>query len=536
MSPQSNSQSQEPPRRPVRPEWKGACDSLPPGGYLVEPGDRFIRGQLVVTGARGEIEDVIRGVIDALPSARGLPQWQIQEVDLGFLSGLAPPGGAGGPSGGPEEPPGEKPGTGSRFTDAQRADLVTRVYQLPDEDMLDQTIAAFYDGAIFLGFRVYAEPNYLISTPDVSDDIAGSSGCIEGGPAVPGVSITVPGTTTSEDLFWEQWAFGKEGLDFKPLKKPGGKNVRVAVFDTSPFPSPGKWHIPWLEKSDLDLCVSHPVPLAHTRMKDVDRDYSDHGLFVASLVHAVARKSDIRLIRVLNDQNLGEVVTLVKALRDVLWLDSGKGDHWLKGTVVNLSLGRRDKGESPQQATLNNVRNHIARLDRALFGGALSTGARIPVVGLESVLHGAYKAGAIIVAAAGNDSKGGLQPARAPASHPFVIGVAGHNIHQERSNFSNKGDIGAPGGDSSAHPHLIGSDGKVVDPNFWLIGLSMRSEPDHGYMYWMGTSFAAPLVSGLAARFLSEGVEPKDVRGAIRGAGKDSTDGDLGYKKAKVKP
>lgn len=532
MSKLSRPQSQEPQDQFVQPEQKGTCDSLPPGDfpspveYAMKRGDRFVPDQFIVTGVTGDIERVVA----RLPTQyRDLPQLQVRQIDLSILGRLSPPGREGEPSEEPGEGSSGEPEIRLRYQENRLANLVTRVYRLPENVALGDAISEFHENAITEDVGVYAEPNYLIGNPD----IAGNPGCIEGGPAGPG-TITGGG----QQDFLEQWAFGCKGIGLRaPPKKPGGKGVRVAVFDTSPFSGPGKWRIPWIEPH-LDLCVSHPQPLVHMRPEGDVVDYRDHGLFVASMVHAVARLSDIHLIRVLNEHNLGDLGTLVKALCDFLLADSQRRGGSLDRTVLNLSLGLRNE-PGHRWPWLNKMKGDMETLDQVLqFVRMPPLDKEIPVVCLETVLAIARRSGAIVVAAAGNESDVNPQtvvPPMIPASYPFVIGVAGHNYDQGRSNFSNKGDIAAPGGDRREPPPLFTAAGKAADPKRWLIGLSMHKAQVDGYMYWMGTSFAAPLVSGLAARILGKPTPPGYVRAQIETDADPHPDANLGHKKAKVK-
>ena len=147
---------------------------------------------------------------------------------------------------------------------------------------------------------------------------------------------------------------------------------------------------------------------------------------------------------------------------------------------------------------------------------------------LDLTITRAYEMGAIIVAAAGNDSAPTLdepnktaQEMQIPASHEKVYGVMATNTKGERSCYSNKGDVSAPGGqggrvtveksDGTTEEQPCESrastwntnldpcpDNDIANCEYGLISLGQtRYGPQ--YMLWSGTSFAAPLVSGLAA-------------------------------------
>jgi hypothetical protein len=461
-------------------------------------GERFVPNQIVITGPPGAIDNIVGNVRNTFP---GLSQYPIQEIDLGTLRELLDTERDRQPS----ADSGEEPGTECGLIADKLAGMVTRVYRLPEGVQVDQAIEEFY-GQAPSSDGVYAEPNYIIGNPD----IGGLSGCIEGGPAGAG------GPGTGKTKFWDQWAFQQVGIGLLPRKGPFlGKGTRVVLFDTSPFDKPGRWHIKWHDTKGvhpLRICVSHPQPLAGEELADLNEDYRDHGLFGASLVHAVAPQSEIHLIRVLNRDNRGDLGTLVKALCDYMLQNRKAGKINLENTVLNLSLGLNGYVDA-KHPRLRQVADHLRTADATLrFIRDSTEDDEIPVVYLQIVLGIACLAGAVIVAAAGNQSdQNQVKEMMIPASYQSVIGVAGHNYDQARSSFSNKGQIAAPGGDLPPDP-----DDNIINPNDWLIGLSMKSEPDQGYMYWMGTSFAAPLVAGEAALDLGKGNSPGHVKNAIK--------------------
>jgi hypothetical protein len=477
------------PGRPVRPMWRGGCDSLPPGADVAQEGDRFIRNQIVVTGPRTQVRSVLGDMPDIFPDP------PIAEIDLGELGGLLRAGQS-------SEESGKEPGMGARYLGDAQNELVIGIYRLPEGRTVEEVIERLRNEPSVRDAGIYVEPNYLTG---------GSRGCIEGGPA----GIGVPGG--GQTAFWQQWALDDHGIDLEVLgAQAPGQEIRVAVFDTSPFIAPGGWRIPWIHPF-LDLCVSHPEPLAYVMPEVPGDDYSDHGLFVSSLVHAIAPLSDIHLIRVLNEHNLGDLGTLVLALDRFMRAEIRRAGT-LARAVFNLSLGlNADPGV--EGSWLLGIRDYIKALDGSRgFERANFREGDLPVVYLEETLDLAQEGGATVVAAAGNESNATPPPMgpnilgpEIPASYPSVIGVAGHNVDQKRSSFSNAGDIAAPGGNGPPNEPPLDDDGNIRNPCDWLIGLSMRSAPVDGYMYWMGTSFATPLVAGRAARILGSGGLPGNV-------------------------
>jgi subtilisin family serine protease len=144
---------------------------------------------------------------------------------------------------------------------------------------------------------------------------------------------------------------------------------------------------------------------------------------------------------------------------------------------------------------------------------------------LYSLLKCADDHGAIIVAASGNDSaqQPTQKPPQAPASFDIVIGVGASNYQGRYSCFSNRGDVLAPGGDNynapncELKPYAELSLDEIRRSN--IVGYVKEISPKTNYAYWKGTSFAAPLVSGLATLLLEETkCNPDLVKNIIRTA------------------
>ena len=175
----------------------------------------------------------------------------------------------------------------------------------------------------------------------------------------------------------------------------------------------------------------------------------------------------------------------------------------LHGAVINLSLGVL----KPANPNTPDRPSAAAQLTDAINTQLASLEADQ----IESLLTSVYIAdsqGIIVVAAAGNDSWQGPAPLppQLPAAYPFVIGVAGSNADRQRACFSNWGDVSAPAGDGA--PQTCANNVQTCTGNCAsaLISLvDLRSDYPSGYAYWSGTSFATPLVTGLAALTLEAG-------------------------------
>jgi len=406
------------------------------------------------------------------------------------------------------------------FPATSYSDLTVRLYETnaPVKDTIEE-IYKVKDSAS----PVFADPNYAL-TADLWG-VGGDSWSTES---------PIPGTVDDGNkLFWEQWAFGEKGISLfadalatQRTVKHKGKGMRVGIFDTSPFtgivedftPVP----IPWMLRETLNLQVSHPFDTFVTPSLLYDKDCSNHGLFVAGLVHAVAPASEIHLIRALNKSAMGDLFTLIQALHWAIkqWWDT------LDNTIINLSLGVR----RATAADLPGTKDQILALINSMGTSYVSPSAdEIPIMALETILGIALGRGAVIAAAAGNSSHDVVvpKPAQIPACYPDVIGVAASNIERQQSCYSNNGDVIAPGGDgarvgaSSCEPNNQACVSFAGDCPYGLISLVDEPYSPSGYAYWVGTSFATGLVSGLAALLRENGTTPPNVRGAVMASVKD---------------
>lgn len=487
------------PARPGLPEpVRVACQgpSIPGGPsipFAAAEGDYFVERQIVVVGLREEIARVL----EAIPE---LQLERISSTDLGRLSQWAPERLRRRKSIGP-------------FPLERLADLSFDVYELPAGGRVDvgealKRILEVSEGLRKdrrLRFGVLAEPNYLIGRAPVA--VSGDPNSVEGSP------VSASGGLAPSDLFWQQWAFvGKQGIALftdpsaaRRTSRYSGKGVLVGVFDTSPFPEPGGYRFTGWITPTLTLCVSHPTPVVAVSSPQAFIDVRDHGLFVSSLVHAVAPSAEIHLIRVLNAQNQGDLATLVRSLIGFLGFAADRSQ--LDDAVINLSLGVQ---VPPDLSAVGLPADLYGRLQA--IGGP--SGWRGEAAALEAVIDLASAIGVVVVAASGNDSDAARAiPAQVPARLPTVLGVAASNDRGGRACFSNAGDVAAPGGEGAppCRPEEIAS--CSGDCPLALIGLSLSSPT--GFVYWNGTSFAAPLASGVAALALEEmppGTSSEDVR------------------------
>ncbi|HZD10863.1 MAG TPA: S8/S53 family peptidase [Candidatus Binatia bacterium] len=521
------------------------AQTLPPGSQLPEvvlrPGQHLVTGQIVVSGGANDIDRVLRDERGEL--VLGLRQ--VTTTTLDYLGEFPLPGDGGDIR---QQTQGKRLRTSDPLTGRWqqlsnlRIDLYEFTEATPPLDKTLQQIAAIVESRQGdLEFGVVAEPNYVTGF-----EISGDPWGVEGSPwGVEGSSNAGSGTANTSyasDLFWTQWAL--QPLPGINLLAPGalpmaralesdGNGVQVAVFDSSPFDDEGGYQfVDWgpPEVNPLTLTVSHPVTLPisefdSARPEEEKGRLADHGLFVSGLVYAVAPASDIHLIRILNDDGQGTLQAFIEALN--IYMRERLGDQGsLQNTVINLSLGTAepDNEELPQEA-----RDAIESMLKSSGLTSIATGGT-PVFSLEIPMIIANRYGATIVAASGNDSAEAsvALPAQLPAAYPLVVGVEAGNKVPRRSCYSNEGDLLAPGGGGGSGERGEGtpeSDGKGCLPTHMMCEkadcrygvISYALKTTRGFAFWVGTSFATPLVSGLAADVIqgNTAFSPGDVQAAL---------------------
>jgi hypothetical protein len=383
-----------------------------------------------------------------------------------------------------------------------------------------------------LQYDIVADPNYLTRLSDFTSDPCalpgdpgGSGGHPFGGPGT--FDPKVYDIHKSKEAFKTQWAFGPDGINLSSISSTGltGDDVRVGVFDTSPY----RISFPFVKR----VGEAFPSPLWFPNWDAGGTTMvSNHGLFVAELIHGIAPQSSIQLVRVLNEDGCGELWVLNKGLeayksRMSAWTEK------LDKTVINMSLGIRlltpeeDDDTGSEQDSPGSAENDSGPEEEPADTTAEAMGdENEDLETLKTLIDDAHDMGAIIIASAGNDSPGQDEsggtidpmPMLVPASYPNVLGVAAIDNLKNRSCYSNSGDIAAPGGgggqslldptdscvsraDTWDQPDGPNGGAPCTDPEtcaYIVISLGVTSYGEQ-YIGWSGTSFAAPLVSGMAA-------------------------------------
>jgi hypothetical protein len=439
--------------------------------------------------------------------------------------------------------------------------LATNLYTVTSALTFPETLQIINEVAVSEDKAVIAQPNRIVASPlgidadplgidaDAAGIVAGPLGIdadplgIDADPlgidADP-IHAQLPG----EAVFgaWNQWALaGDHGISLygesagPPRRNPAadgtyGDGIAVFIFDTSPFPTPGEQSV-----MGRQLCVYTPALV--NEITPGNANVAEHGYFAAGLVRFVAPNSQLHLVRVLNEEGVGDIFSFIVVLNDVMHV---RGD--MSKSVVNLSLSLRDFEDEETADELSLSDDAVTKLLEKLpaeYEDFILGNEVAPA--LELLMKEAYSEGAVITAAAGNNSDLDAfpqidVPTGIPATMTTTVGVAASNIHGDRSCFSNQPEIGllAPGGDGVFRGPEVGptlsdaeresacrypfawrptgyecpnSDTSAYDCKYTLTSVVTPATSAAGFAHWLGTSFSTPLVSGIASLMLDAGLD-----------------------------
>ena len=238
-------------------------------------------------------------------------------------------------------------------------------------------------------------------------------------------------------------AAGKPDADVDAVEAWGGgetigAGITVAVLDTG------------VASDNPDIAVKVDARKNFSTAATGEDKYG-HGTHVAGIIAATKDAVGVtgvcpgcRILdgKVLNDSGSGSTSSIANG---IAWAVS------LKAQVINMSLGQRVSSRT-----------------------------------LEAAVNDAWRAGAVIVAAAGN---GGTQSKIYPGAYPNVIAVAATDNKDAKASFSTYGkwvDVAAPG---------VSVYSTFPNGDFQLATQNGRA---HGYDIASGTSMASPVVAGVA--------------------------------------
>jgi hypothetical protein len=240
---------------------------------------------------------------------------------------------------------------------------------------------------------------------------------------------------------------------------------------------------------------AHLLDLANVVLPDHDYVMSDHGLFIAGIIHALAPAARLHLVEVLNPYGVGTLESIARG-----FVAAARAAQAGQKVLVNASLFL--DVARPDERSLK----ALARRD-PFWASFPREELDTTVAPLREICRFLQGQRAQVVAAAGNDGAGGFHPAaRVPAAFPEVLGVGALDHTEAAADYSNLADdpvtdgLAVFGGDKRA-------DG-FSDPVHGMLGVYIGSFPDGapntlGWARWAGTSFATPLVTGALAGLLS---------------------------------
>ncbi len=240
----------------------------------------------------------------------------------------------------------------------------------------------------------------------------------------------------------------------------------------------------------------------------------DHGLSVAGLVRDVAPRARIRMIRVLNEFGGGDLYSLFACLTDLeRELVTGR----VRRLIINLSLTIM-----PDMRRLPYIWFEHRQWPTTQLGGVMRVLHHIEE-GLRLLFESLAAQGALIVAAAGNDSVYAHQrgqpprPPRAPARYESTLSVTAVNSKFAPAIFANAANV--PPIDAGVAT-LGGDSYGAVDSSGWpdaVRGLYISSifpngvQNTTGWADWSGTSMSTPIISGLASHLMSQGWSASNI-------------------------
>lgn len=249
----------------------------------------------------------------------------------------------------------------------------------------------------------------------------------------------------------------------------------------------------------------------------------DHGLFVAGIIRDLAPDAQVECIRVLNDWCVGTVQGIIEQLAGILKRVEVEGDLFKKDVVVNLSLVIPDDADI-QMAGI--IKQHLPFIRENLF------------IAMEALADRDI----IFAASAGNEGDQRFQASttRPDALYPAafanttdkrlrrsfnIIPVGAVDKDGDVTGYScypGDGGVATYGGDVPGKDNLRKDGNRITIKDLTaldaVIGVYTSlsypalyyKDPDptypapnaHGWAYWVGTSFATPVASAVAARAL----------------------------------
>jgi hypothetical protein len=271
----------------------------------------------------------------------------------------------------------------------------------------------------------------------------------------------------------------------RTLLGPDGKLQEVHYDDDVDQPIPGVW------------------PGGYIQAEDHDYEMTDHGLFVAGIIHSIAPQAKIHLFQVLNRYGVGDLQSIAQALQMI------QNDHETfpkDRLLINLSLTINiplEKAHGKNDTMLQKIMKNKAWSERQ---GQI----------IERICNSLYARGSKVIAAAGNQGKNQYRPrACYPAAFESVLGVGALPKSEKpdpvtkkfhATSYSNRSDrpertgITTLGGEEGEEQGILGI---YLEEFPESQGHPQPSQSSNGWGWWAGTSFATPIITGMIAALRS---------------------------------
>lgn len=276
--------------------------------------------------------------------------------------------------------------------------------------------------------------------------------------------------------------------------------------------------------------IEELLRMRSVHLKDHNYDMTNHGLFVAGIIHSIAPAAEIHLYEVLNPEGVGDLISLADGLSKISNSFPGKQVVINCSLVLNIPLLNHpiiDLSKDLKARFIHEWDKHkdkhetLDRLTKDLWSEeeSLAEIAR-QVRTIERVCNSIYEGKSRVIAAAGNDWEPG-QPrserpqARYPAAFDSVAGVGALKKRRKQDDRYDPAEYS----DQSDRPTVTGimTFGGEKGPENGVLGIYLGAFPppdENGnqpaaenecdWAWWAGTSFATPIISGITAALLTD--------------------------------
>jgi hypothetical protein len=428
-----------------------------------------------------------------------------------------------------------------------RGDVANNVINIVS--LLNRNVFMTHDGMTFMS----ASPNWLLQ--------GATHGFGDGGPG--GLPSPVSHELVNNYKFDETVLIPIRDTLGQPSDVKTDPPVNVVILDTAPsagyetFQNQSllKTLVPKLtvhRAADLGIGLPPGPEEAPHHYEHLEHIYnmSDHGLFIAGIIHSWAPTAEIQLFEVLNSYGICTLTGLAQAFTKLVEEIPPSASN--PPLIINCSFCIT----FPQKADPKVVKEISKHRE---LGKTIVDAQRLeaPETALETMrslfqmIQETYKDSCVcILAAAGNDASHDhdtnhdnnashnhnkeeqpvIPAARYPAAFNGVIGIGALEKDGTPTKYSNKADMGLYEGLMVFGGKASGENGGpgISDPQDGVIGIYLSDFPSEtkstseinaaGWASWSGTSFATAITSGIIASLAADGYEI---------CGKGSGDNDL---------